>query len=97
MDCHFAMSGLVYAFVARDRGTVLAEHAALAGNFRSVGVECLSKGTFSDERFTVTADGYTFNFLLPPDGLGRWRPVLSLYCVYALAPGVALWGVLGVR
>ena len=54
---------LVYAFVARRDGTILAEHTQVAGNFASVAQECLNNLKDSDEKFTVTADGYTFNFL----------------------------------
>lgn len=58
------MPGIVYAFVARD-GVVLSEYAALSGNFRAVGVECLqNSGQIADDRFTVTADAYTFNYLI---------------------------------
>lgn len=58
-----AMSGLIYSFVARD-GTVLAEYSALAGNFRAVAVECLQNSQITDDKFTVTADAYTFNYLV---------------------------------
>jgi vesicle-associated membrane protein 7 len=57
------MSGLIYSFVARE-GTVLAEHSALAGNFRAVAVECLQNSQITDDKFTVTADAYTFNYLV---------------------------------
>lgn len=57
------MSGLIYSFVARD-GTVLAEYSALAGNFRAVAVECLQNSQITDDKFTVTADAYTFNYLV---------------------------------
>ncbi|GMH35652.1 hypothetical protein BSKO_03520 [Bryopsis sp. KO-2023] len=52
---------LVYSFVARGT-TVLAEHAAYTGNFKTVGLECLQKARSSERRFTVTTDGHTFNF-----------------------------------
>jgi hypothetical protein len=54
---------LIYAFVARGR-TVLAEHSAIAGNFRTVAVECLQNSSITDDKFTVTADAYTFNYLV---------------------------------
>lgn len=57
------MSGLIYSFVARE-GTVLAEYSALAGNFRAVAVECLQNSQITDDKFTVTADAYTFNYLV---------------------------------
>lgn len=54
---------LVYAFVARRDGIVLCDHSAVAGNWEQVGTECLA-GEINEERFTVTADGYTFNYLV---------------------------------
>lgn len=56
-------SGLLYSFVARDRD-VLAEHSAISGNFRAVALECLQNSQITDEKFTVTADAYTFNYLV---------------------------------
>ena len=58
------MTGLLYSFVARDRTTVLAEYSALAGNFRAVAIECLQNSQITDDKFTVTADAYTFNYLV---------------------------------
>jgi len=56
--------GLVYSFVARADGVVLAEGSNLAGNFRTVALECLQNSSnISDDKFTVTADQYTFNYL----------------------------------
>eukprot|EP00879_Flechtneria_rotunda_P029339 GHRR01031710.1.p1 GENE.GHRR01031710.1~~GHRR01031710.1.p1 ORF type:complete len:140 (-),score=32.07 GHRR01031710.1:80-499(-) len=57
------MPGLVYTFVARD-STVLAEYSALAGNFRIVALECLQNSQITEDKFTVTADQYTFNYLV---------------------------------
>jgi len=57
------MEGLIYSFVAREL-TVLAEHSALGGNFRAVAIECLQNSQIKDDKFTVTADGYTFNYLV---------------------------------
>lgn len=57
------MTGLIYSFVARE-GIVLAEYSALAGNFRAVAVECLQNSQITDDKFTVTADAYTFNYLV---------------------------------
>jgi vesicle-associated membrane protein 7 len=57
------MTGLLYSFVARDT-TVLAEYSAIQGNFRTVAQECLLNAKISDERFTITSDAYTFNFLV---------------------------------
>ena len=69
---------LVYAFVARRDGTILAEHTQVAGNFASVAQECLNNLKDSDEKFTVTADGYTFNFLT--------------HGAYGVCRGFFLWG-----
>lgn len=60
------MTGLIYSFVARDQ-TVLAEYSALSGNFRNVGLECLTNSHITDDKFTVTADAYTFNYLVHSD------------------------------
>lgn len=58
------MSGLIYSFVARER-TVLAEHTSGAlGNYRTVAIECLQNSHITDDKFTVTADAYTFNYLV---------------------------------
>lgn len=57
------MPGLIYSFVARER-SVLAEYSALAGNFRTVALECLQNSAITDDKFTVTADAYTFNYLV---------------------------------
>jgi len=57
------MTGLIYSFVARDL-SVLAEYSALAGNFRAVAIECLQNSQITDDKFTVTADAYTFNYLV---------------------------------
>lgn len=74
---------LVYAFVARGT-TVLAEHAAYAGNFKSVALECLQKARSHERRFSVTTDGHSFNFanengliflVVADDGHGREVPL----------------------
>eukprot|EP00882_Tetradesmus_deserticola_P005130 GHRQ01005403.1.p1 GENE.GHRQ01005403.1~~GHRQ01005403.1.p1 ORF type:complete len:271 (+),score=123.77 GHRQ01005403.1:462-1274(+) len=57
------MPGLVYTFVARGT-TVLAEYAAISGNFKTVGIECLQNAQMQEDKFVVTADQYTFNFLI---------------------------------
>jgi len=57
-------SRLVYGFVARDPSSVLAEYSAIQGNFRSIAVECLQNVRQPDEKFTITCDGYTFNYLV---------------------------------
>lgn len=58
------MTGLIYSFVAREGSTVLAEYSAIAGNFRAVALECLQNSQITDDKFTVTADAYTFNYLV---------------------------------
>eukprot|EP00252_Welwitschia_mirabilis_P001603 TRINITY_DN11501_c0_g1_i2.p1 TRINITY_DN11501_c0_g1~~TRINITY_DN11501_c0_g1_i2.p1 ORF type:complete len:222 (+),score=45.14 TRINITY_DN11501_c0_g1_i2:217-882(+) len=64
---------LIYSFVAR--GTViLAEYTEFTGNFISIASECLKKLPVSNNKFTYTCDGYTFNFLVE-DGFA--------YCVVA--------------
>lgn len=74
---------LVYAFVARA-GTVLAEHAAYAGNFKTVALECLQKARTQERRFSVTTDGHSFNFanegglifmVVADEGTGREVPL----------------------
>lgn len=57
------MTGLLYSFVARDT-TVLAEYSAIQGNFRTVAQECLLNAKISEEKFTITSDAYTFNFMV---------------------------------
>lgn len=64
------MTGLIYSFVARELD-VLAEYSALAGNFRAVATECLQNSQIKDEKFTVTADAYTFNYLVA-SGYSEW-------------------------
>eukprot|EP00877_Chromochloris_zofingiensis_P007987 jgi/Chrzof1/3441/Cz12g25160.t1 len=54
---------LVYSFVARDT-TVLAEYSAYAGNFHTVALECLENLQRLEEKFTITCDTYTFNYLV---------------------------------
>lgn len=57
------MTGLLYSFVARDT-TVLSEYSAIQGNFRTVAQECLLNARISDDKFTITSDAYTFNFMV---------------------------------
>jgi hypothetical protein len=57
------MPGLVYTFVARGT-TVLAEYAAISGNFKTVGIECLQNAQMQEDKFVVTADQYTFNYFV---------------------------------
>lgn len=70
------MTGLLYSFVARDT-TVLAEYSAIQGNFRTVAQECLLNAKISDERFTITSDAYTFNFLVS-NGYSEFEDAMRL-------------------
>lgn len=79
------MTGLIYSFVARER-TVLAEYSALAGNFRTVAVECLQNSQITDDKFTVTADAYTFNYLIH-SGYSKWMQLLPRQR-YTIMPGL---------
>ncbi|KAG7026119.1 putative vesicle-associated membrane protein, partial [Cucurbita argyrosperma subsp. argyrosperma] len=54
---------LIYSFVAR--GTViLAEYTDFSGNFSSIAAECLQRLPATNNRFTYTCDGHTFNYLV---------------------------------
>ncbi|XP_006650747.1 vesicle-associated membrane protein 721-like [Oryza brachyantha] len=65
---------LIYAFVAR--GTViLAEYTEFTGNFTTIASQCLMKLPASNNKFTYTCDGHTFNYLVE-DGF--------TYCVVAV-------------
>ncbi|XP_057484072.1 vesicle-associated membrane protein 722-like [Actinidia eriantha] len=64
---------LIYSFVAR--GTViLAEYTEFTGNFTSIASQCLQKLPSTNNKFTYSCDGHTFNFLIE-DGF--------TYCVVA--------------
>ncbi|GBF87977.1 hypothetical protein Rsub_00689 [Raphidocelis subcapitata] len=55
---------LIYSFVARRDGTVVAEHAPHKGNSAQVASECLQHViASSDPKMTITCDKHTFNFL----------------------------------
>ncbi|CAL0324422.1 unnamed protein product [Lupinus luteus] len=54
---------LIYTLVAR--GTlILAEHTDFSGNFTAIAFQCLQKLPTSNNKFTYTCDGHTFNYLL---------------------------------
>ncbi|KAH1089592.1 hypothetical protein J1N35_016849 [Gossypium stocksii] len=54
---------LIYSFVAR--GTViLAEYTEFTGNFTGIAAQCLQKLPASNNKFTYTCDGHTFNYLV---------------------------------
>ncbi|ABO96558.1 predicted protein [Ostreococcus lucimarinus CCE9901] len=54
---------LIYAFVAR-RTTVLAEFTNYSGNFSTIAIQALEKLSDDNTRFTYTADGHTFNYVV---------------------------------
>ncbi|XP_061360681.1 vesicle-associated membrane protein 722-like isoform X2 [Gastrolobium bilobum] len=57
-----AQQSLIYSFVAR--GTlILAEHTDFSGNFTTIALQCLQKLPASNNKFTYTCDGHTFNYL----------------------------------
>ncbi|CAK0754213.1 hypothetical protein CVIRNUC_002280 [Coccomyxa viridis] len=79
---------LIYAFVARTT-TVLAEHTGsqFTGNFRSVAIQCLDRVPSGNNKFTFTAKGHSFNFLIEggytylvvaDEGYGRQVPFAFL-------------------
>lgn len=61
-----AIMPLVYALVARATdGAVLAQHATVGGNFEPTARARINTARDAgDERFTTTADGYTYHFLV---------------------------------
>nr|CAD1818367.1 unnamed protein product [Ananas comosus var. bracteatus] len=81
-----AQPSLIYSFVAR--GTViLAEYTEFKGNFTTIALQCLAKLPASNNRFTHTADGHTFNFLVEDgytycvvavESVGRQMPIAFL-------------------
>lgn len=56
---------LEYSFVSRAT-TVVAEYSysSYAGKFRSVAIQCLERCPTDNNKFTFTADGRTYNFLV---------------------------------
>ncbi|KAJ3674577.1 hypothetical protein LUZ60_005193 [Juncus effusus] len=65
--------GMIYGFVARGT-VVLAEHTEFSGNFKDLAADCLRKLPATNNKFTYTTEGYTFNYLVH-DGY--------VYCVVA--------------
>lgn len=54
---------LIYSFVAR--GTViLSEFTEFTGNFTSIASQCLQKLPSTNNKFTYSCDGHTFNYLV---------------------------------
>ncbi|KAK9069354.1 hypothetical protein SSX86_011257 [Deinandra increscens subsp. villosa] len=65
---------LIYSFVAR--GTViLSEFTEFTGNFTNIAAQCLQKLPATNNKFTYSCDGHTFNYLVH-DGF--------TYCVVAI-------------
>ncbi|KAI3806143.1 hypothetical protein L1987_22036 [Smallanthus sonchifolius] len=65
---------LIYSFVAR--GTViLSEYTEFTGNFTNIAAQCLQKLPATNNKFTYSCDGHTFNYLVQ-DGF--------TYCVVAI-------------
>ncbi|KAI7735665.1 hypothetical protein M8C21_005212 [Ambrosia artemisiifolia] len=65
---------LIYSFVAR--GTViLSEYTEFTGNFTIIAAQCLHKLPATNNKFTYSCDGHTFNYLVH-DGF--------TYCVVAV-------------
>ncbi|GAB4830164.1 hypothetical protein Ancab_019806 [Ancistrocladus abbreviatus] len=65
---------LICSFVAR--GTViLAEYSEFTGNFTTIASQCLQKLPSSNNKFTYTCDGHSFNYLVD-NGF--------IYCVVAV-------------
>lgn len=54
---------LIYSFVSR--GTViLAEYTEFKGNFMEIASQCLQRLPATNDKFTYSCDGHTFNFLV---------------------------------
>ncbi|PKU64985.1 Vesicle-associated membrane protein 721 [Dendrobium catenatum] len=54
---------LIYSFVAR--GTmILAEYTEFKGNFMEIASQCLQRLPASNDKFTYSCDGHTFNYLV---------------------------------
>ncbi|XP_022771420.1 putative vesicle-associated membrane protein 726 [Durio zibethinus] len=54
---------LIYAFVSRGT-VVLADYTEFTGNFTGIASQCLQKLPVSNNRFTYSCDGHTFNYLV---------------------------------
>uniref|UniRef100_A0A6V7QTG6 Vesicle-associated membrane protein 726 n=1 Tax=Ananas comosus var. bracteatus TaxID=296719 RepID=A0A6V7QTG6_ANACO len=65
---------LIYSFVARGM-VILAEYTEFTGNFSTIASQCLQKLPASNNKFTYSCDGHTFNYLVE-DGY--------TYCVVAV-------------
>lgn len=54
---------MIYSFVAR--GTViLADYTDFSGNFAGIAAQCLQKLPATNNKFTYSCDGHTFNYLV---------------------------------
>ncbi|KAG0451353.1 hypothetical protein HPP92_013752 [Vanilla planifolia] len=54
---------LIYSFVARGM-VILAEYTEFRGNFMEIASQCLQRLPASNDRFTYSTDGHTFNYLV---------------------------------
>ncbi|KAL8104773.1 hypothetical protein AgCh_028814 [Apium graveolens] len=71
---------LIYAFVARGT-VVLAEYTEFSGNFTTVAQQCLQKLPSTNNRYTYTCDGHTFNYILHDgyfESVGTQTPIAFL-------------------
>ncbi|KAJ0651326.1 putative Longin domain-containing protein [Helianthus annuus] len=65
-----AQQSMIYSFVAR--GTViLAEYTDFSGNFIKIAAQCLQKLPATNNKFTYSCDGHTFNYLVE-DGFSEF-------------------------
>ncbi|KAK8495694.1 hypothetical protein V6N13_100117 [Hibiscus sabdariffa] len=54
---------LIYAFVARGT-VVIADYTEFTGNFTAIASQCLQKLPATNNKFTYSCDGHTFNYLV---------------------------------
>ncbi|KAF7150521.1 hypothetical protein RHSIM_Rhsim02G0009700 [Rhododendron simsii] len=87
---NMGQESFVYSFVARGT-TVVAEYAAVTGNFPAVATQCLQRLPSANNKFSYNCEHHAFNFLVK-DGYGRFSismfpaPPFMLaksYCVVA--------------
>ncbi|KAJ0914928.1 putative Longin domain-containing protein [Helianthus annuus] len=81
-----AQQSMIYSFVAR--GTViLAEYTDFSGNFIKIAAQCLQKLPATNNKFTYSCDGHTFNYLVKTDLLNTLNYLVEdgvTYCVVAI-------------
>lgn len=54
---------LIYSFVARGP-VILAEYTEFKGNFMEIASQCLQRLPATNDKFTYSCDGHTFNYLV---------------------------------